>query len=309
MASLEERPLESILSAGIETILWLQSFRSPGLDRGFELLTNFGGSYYLYITPLLLWCVDYRTGVRVLAIFALTLFLNTTIKEWITQPRPFEFDERVWSDGEQGYGLPSGHAQLVVVFWGTIASWVERPWFWATAVAIMFFMGLSRVYLGVHFPSDVVGGWALGALTLWIALRYRASIEAWVSDFPVGGAVALSVGAGAFVFVFDALFVQDHGHLNQGIAGMIAGGGAGASIAWHRLHFDGHGPWWQRVLRYVLGTALLLLMLGLFRWVGVPEGPLAGVVIALDLALMGLWLTLVAPRLFQLLRLASRPPA
>jgi len=62
-------------------------------------------------------------------------------------------------------------------------------------------------------------------------------------------------------------------------------------------------------LRYLLGTALLLVMLGVFRRLGVPDGPLAGVVIALDLALMGLWLTLLAPWLFQLLRLAPRAEA
>jgi membrane-associated phospholipid phosphatase len=299
--------MEAVLSSGIDTILWLQSFRSPGLDRFFEILTNFGGSYYLYLMPALLWCVDYRTGLRVLALFTLTLFLNTTIKEWIAQPRPFDYDDRVWSDGEQGYGLPSGHAQLVVVFWGGVASWVAKPGFWGVAVAVMFMMGLSRVYLGVHFPSDVAGGWALGALTLWWLLRNQSKLEGFIARFPLAGPAGLALAAGVFVFAFDGLFVNDHGHLNQGVAGLVAGGGAGAAIAQRRLHFDGRGPLWQRALRYLLGTALMLMLLGLFQKLGVPEGPLSGLVIALDLAVLGLWLTLAAPWLFQLVKLAERP--
>lgn len=299
--------MDEILSAGIDLILWMQSFRSPGLDRSFEIFTNFGGSYYLYMLPLLLWCVDYRTAVRLLPIFALTLFLNTTIKEWLGHPRPFQMDDRVWSDGELGYGLPSGHAQLVVVFWGVIASWVATPWFWMLSLAIMFFMGLSRVYLGVHFPSDVIAGWALGAMTLWAVLGHSKQIDQWVSKFELGGPIGLALGAALCVYVFDALLVHDHGHLNQGIAGFLAGGGTGAALAHRHLGFDAHGPLWQRALRYLLGMALLLAMLGVFQGLGVPEGRIGGMVIALDLAAMGLWLTLIAPWLFQRLRLAQRP--
>ena len=298
-------PVESILNAGIEQILWLQSFRSPALDRFFEVLTDFGGRHYIFLVAGLIWSVDYRTGVRALSLLAFTLFVNTTLKEWIAQPRPFQVDERVWSDGEQGYGLPSGHAQLVVVFWGTIAAWVERPWFWATAVAIMFFMGLSRIYLGVHFPTDVVGGWALGAATLWAALRYRDAIEGWLQALPGGVPAALALAAGLFVFLFDALFVQDHDHLNQGVAGMIAGGGAGAAIALERFSFEGGGAWWKRVLRYVVGIGPLLYLVRVLQDLGAPDGPLRGVVIALDLSLLGLWLTLLAPWIFELLRIGS----
>jgi hypothetical protein len=301
--------MDEILSAGIDLILWMQSFRSPALDRAFEISTNFGGSYYLYMLPLLLWCVDYRTAVRLIPIFALTLFLNTTIKEWLGHPRPFQMDDRVWSDGEMGYGLPSGHAQLVVVFWGVIASWVERPWFWALSVAIMFGMGVSRVYLGVHFPSDVIAGWALGALTLWAVLRHGNEIDEFVTKFALGGPIGLALGGALFVYGFDAFFVHDHGHLNQGIAGFLAGGGVGAAVAYRHLQFDGRGPLWQRALRYLLGMALMLAMLGAFQKLGVPDGALGGVVIALDLAVLGLWLTLVAPWLFQQVRLAPRPLA
>ena len=106
--------------------------------------------------------------MRVIPIFALTLFVNTTLKEWIAQPRPFEMDPRVVSDGERGYGLPSGHAQLVVVFWGVIASWVAQPWFWAVSIAVMF----------------LINPWAGGAavtleILLYFYLRRQSLKRSW----------------------------------------------------------------------------------------------------------------------------------
>lgn len=300
--------MQEILEAGIEFIVWLQQYRTPGLDRFFRIYTDFGGSYYLYMFPLLLWCVDFRMALRLLPVFALTLFVNMTLKEWLAQPRPFQMDPRVVSDGEIGYGLPSGHAQLVVVFWGVIASWVARPWFWAAALGVMLLMGFSRIYLGVHFPSDVVAGWVLGAAMLWGALRYGKQASARIEGLSTGTAVGFVVALGASVFVFDTLLVHDHGHINRGIAGMIGGGGAGAVIAARHLHFDGRGRGWQRALRYALGMPLTLVFLGVLRSWGAPEGLTGGLVVALDLALLGLWLTLVAPWLFQLIRLSPAAP-
>jgi hypothetical protein len=53
----------------------------------------------LYLVPLVLWCVDFRLGIRICAAMAITLYLNSTLKEWFAQPRPFEFDDRVVSAG------------------------------------------------------------------------------------------------------------------------------------------------------------------------------------------------------------------
>lgn len=298
-----------VLALGAELIVWLQQPDLPAVKRFFEILTNFGGSYYLYMFPLLLWAVDHRVGVRVLAVFALTLFVNTTLKEWIGHPRPFDFDPRVVSDGEAGFGLPSGHAQLVVVFWGILASRVGRPWFWVLAVLIMFWMGFSRIYLGVHFPTDVLGGWLLGGVTLWIVLRYGPQIDAWLDSLDVRGRAGWALAAGVFMLLFDALFVNDHNHLNPGVAGLVVGAGVGAAIAGPSLRFEGHGPGWQRGLRFVLGTVGMLALLGAFRRLGAPDGMAGALVIALDLALLGLWLTWVAPWLFQRLRLAPRAEA
>ena len=86
--------MAELLAQQIEWIVALQQYRTPGLDAFFKTFTDFGGRHYLWLVPALIWCVDFRTGVRVLPVFAFTLFLNTTLKEWIAQPRPFEHHQR-----------------------------------------------------------------------------------------------------------------------------------------------------------------------------------------------------------------------
>ena len=297
--------MHEILEAGIAFILWIQQYQTPASYHFWEIYTNFGGRYYLFMIPALLWCVDYRTGLRTIAIFIAALVVNTVLKEWWSEPRPFEFDSRVFSDGEIGYGMPSGHAQLAVVFWGVIANWVGRPAFSWLAVAIVFLMGLSRVVLGVHFPSDVLVGWALGALMLWLYLRYRTGLEDWVDSYPLGGQVGWALTAAAVVIVFNVLVPGVQSPMIVGAAGVIAGAGVGAAVGLRALSFDGRGPIWKRALRFVVGMLVLLPLVGLMQRIGVPEGGADVVVLAADLALLGFWMTFGAPWLFEKLRLSG----
>jgi membrane-associated phospholipid phosphatase len=297
--------MDGLLAQQIEWIVALQKLATPGLDAFFTVFTNFGGRYYLWLVPAVLWCVDRRTGTRILVLMALTLFLNTALKEWIGQPRPFQMDARIVSEGEEGYGLPSGHAQLVVVFWGALAAWVGSRGFWALSVAMMFVMGFSRVWLGVHFPTDVLGGWALGTLTLWPCLRWREAIEASLAA--QARPELLAVVVGVVLLLFDLLLVGDEDHLAAGAAGSLAGAGVAAALAERGLPFDGHGAGWRRLLRYVLGMALTLPLLGVMRRLGVPDGFAASLVVFPDLALLSLWLAWVVPWIFCRARLGDAP--
>lgn len=78
--------MNTILELGIEQILWLQSHATPGLDMFFHQFTQFGGRHYLFMAPLVIWCVDFRTGSRVLMWMAFMLFLNGVLKDAIAQP-------------------------------------------------------------------------------------------------------------------------------------------------------------------------------------------------------------------------------
>lgn len=295
--------MESILAAGIELIVWIQASSPAGLHAFFEVFTKLGGSWYLYMVPLVLWCVHYKTGTRLALGLAITLVVNTTLKVWIGQPRPFEMDARIISAGEAGFGLPSGHAQMVVVFWGILAAWVGKRWFWGVAIAMIGLIGYSRVHLGVHFPSDVLAGWALGALMLWAYLRERERLEGWLAASSPSRLAALAAGLGLFVVLFDQLLVGDADHLNAGAGGFIAGAGGGIAFASAQVSFEGAGVLWRRAARFALGMVATLAALGGMQAVGVPDGPLANLGVAFWTALLGAWLCLGAPWLFTRIKL------
>jgi hypothetical protein len=158
----------------------------------------------------------------------------------------------------------------------------------------------------VHFPTDVFAGFALGALSLWAYLRFRAPIEAWLEALPRPAASALA--AGLALVLFDRLCIRDDHHLAVGCAGFAAGAGVGTALAARRLDFDGRGAAWKRVLRFVFGAAMTLGLISAQRALGAPDDALAAsLVVALDLGVLGFWLTFVMPWAFGRIGLGSSP--
>ena len=106
------------------------------------------------------------------------------LKALIERPRPELAAEQLAALGVDSYAFPSGHAQSSTIFYGFLAYFIwqhaRRPWLRWLGVAGMLTMivlvGISRVYLGVHWPSDVVGAYSIGIL--WLHVWIRAQ-RAW----------------------------------------------------------------------------------------------------------------------------------
>lgn len=99
--------------------------------------------------------------------------LNVLLKNFFLRPRP-DFPNAYYH--ESGYSFPSGHAMLSVLFYGMTAyliasqslSWKMQVRLWITAITLSLLIGFSRIFLGVHFLTDVLGGWAAG--TVWLVV-------------------------------------------------------------------------------------------------------------------------------------------
>ncbi|UCF93465.1 MAG: phosphatase PAP2 family protein [Desulfobacterales bacterium] len=116
--------MQAILDRGISLILWLQQC-SPGLDWPFKFFTILGGSGFLLgIMPVIYWSIDCRQGRRLFVLLLLSAYINSAAKVLVHQPRPFEYDPQVQPlVNASGGGLPSGHTQNAVVFWGYLMHW------------------------------------------------------------------------------------------------------------------------------------------------------------------------------------------
>ena len=292
--------MEAIWQWGINLIIVIQQAHGPVLDSIFRVITFTGEEqFYLFLFPLILWCIDYSFGA-VLAIFLLiSNALNVFLKDLLQHPRPFDLNPGLKLSDAEGYGFPSGHAQMSVTVWGALAIRVQKIWFWILAIIIVLLIGFSRIYLGVHFPTDVIAGWIIGCILLAIYVVARSPLEKWLSG--------LNLWLQLLVAMVIPLLLLLFSHSAEALtsAGTLFGACAGLAIARRYVSFGVSGPWWHRVLRFLTGFIVLLaIYLGL-KAAFPPSGTLPGDIFRfIRYSLIGGWLVLGAPWLFRLMRLA-----
>ena len=161
--------------SGVEILQAIQTIQSPLLDRVLGLITNLHHeAVYILVLPLIYWLYDKRFGRYMFSVFVIGFWSNDFLKEVFRTPRPDPAQVRViLAETGGGYAFPSGHAETPLVFWGAIADHVRRRWFTWAAGILVFLIGFSRLYIGVHWPLDVIGGWAIRLVVLWLMVRSR----------------------------------------------------------------------------------------------------------------------------------------
>ncbi|HUS17043.1 MAG TPA: phosphatase PAP2 family protein, partial [Chloroflexia bacterium] len=141
----------------METLLWLESLRSPLLTGFFTAVTFLGSEdFLLLVLPVVYWCVNRTLGLRLVAVLLGSAFLNDVLKEWVAEARPGPPAHPLATDTAPGKAWPSGHAQDAAALWGTLAGQLRRGWAWAAALIVIALIGVSRLYLAVHWPIDVL---------------------------------------------------------------------------------------------------------------------------------------------------------
>lgn len=143
-----------------------------------KFITNFGGVIFLSIATiaLLLLIKNKKIGLSIFSNIVIITILNQLLKRILRRPRPTEF--RIVE--ETGYSFPSGHSMVSMAFYGYLIYLIYRyiknkyiKWSLIVLLSILIcLIGISRIYLGVHYTSDVLGGFLLSIsyLVVYISL-------------------------------------------------------------------------------------------------------------------------------------------
>ena len=221
-----------------------------------------------------------------------------------------------------------------MVFWGTLAAHFRKSWGWALAILLIFLVGISRLYLAVHFLHDVLLGWAVGLVVLWLFLRISAPISAWIKQRSLSSQIliilAFSLGLVLLGYLSRlatinisipsewvtnaALSFPKEDPINPlDISGIVSNAGAffglAAGACWLSSMggFSVSGSPAQLFGRYILGVlGVFVLWYGLGAVFPRGEAWLPFVLRFLRYGLVGVWVTALAPLLFIKLHLANR---
>ncbi len=279
----------------MEIIKFIQSFASPFLDNFFQAITMLGEEYfYIVMLALVFWCIDKRYGYKLSFAFLFSGVVNGVAKSLVNAPRPVGVEgiRSLRVETATGTSFPSGHTQNVTSFLVSLMKKLRRGWAYAAGIFLILLVAVSRLYLGVHWPIDVLGGIVFGTLCVFIAdfvFEYaeRKKIR-WMSLL-----LLIPVLAVAYIWRDSADLVKT--------IGTFSGFLIGYSVESSFIRFDTQASFLKQAVKFVLGMAVVLAL---------KEGlkllfPQTAVFDFLRYLILGIWITVGAPAVFNLVRLTG----
>lgn len=156
--------------------------RTNVLTNIMSVITNLGGAYVLILITILSFVVikNKRIGILISTNLVVITILNLVLKSIIQRPRPEGYRLIM----ESGYSFPSGHSMVSMAFYGLIIYLIWKKmrykplkYILCTLLSLLVILiGISRIYLGVHYASDVVGGFIISIAYLIVFVTVTRSI-------------------------------------------------------------------------------------------------------------------------------------
>ncbi|MFT4758102.1 MAG: membrane-associated phospholipid phosphatase [Paraglaciecola sp.] len=274
--------------------VFLQSFENEFLTGFMRLLTAVGYiEFFMVFLTVILFIVDFKKGFILLLILFWTAGITLFLKEHFNLPRPFHVDSRVqfldakldngasFEFSEMGakafwdilpievlekirqakefaHGFPSGHTSIALALWGGLILLFRKQWVTILSVSLILLIPFSRMYLGVHFIADILGGYAVGGLILflfWLIILKKNRLPPYLekATLPMGlnlRTIFLLLSPLLFYFILPTKLMQ--------LPGSMFGYGLSFCLLAQKGFPEKGGSWGQKTGRMLLAISLYL---------------------------------------------------
>lgn len=302
--------LNETWGSGLMLIRTLQEYRTPVLDDAVYGLTFLGDPMILLLlAAVITLAINRGVGIKMGLALLAAVITYSALKVLVGDPRPYFLDPEVGVVSATGFGFPSGHAMVAVVFWVGLVLWMNtarRFAAWAIGLSVIAVVGMSRVYLGVHFPMDVIGGLVVGAgvLTLVGQISSMGSRYGWPHASNSRSDSRLVLMGAVLVSMVSILLAGD---LKTAIVlGLLAGTSIGLVTA--KVGGDPGFSYLMDGMSILKRASTGMVVLVVLGGVAITGALVGGVIEALVPTLAGvgagIWLTDLSPRAFIAMGLA-----
>lgn len=235
----------------LEILRHIQSIANPFFDFLFQLITMCGEQIVLIsIISIIYWALDKKFGEYIAYSVLTSVLLNNAVKDIFKMKRPIG-EEGIRTLREKtatGYSFPSGHTQSSASFYGAMAIYLKKKAMYIIATIMIISIGFSRLYLGVHYPKDVIVGGILGVLTSLICYKLYNRFENKMLLYVITFIVFIP----ALTFAHSADFIKGMGTYLGFVIGMY--------IEKKYVNFSIEGSTTVKVIRVLLGILILLVL-------------------------------------------------
>ena len=253
-------------------LYFFESIRTPVLDKLMLILTELGGeTAFLAVALILYWCVDKRKAYYLMSVGFIGTITSQFMKIACQIPRPWVRDPsftivEAAREGAGGYSFPSGHSQSSVGTFGSIAMTAKQKWLRIVSICICIIVPVTRMYLGVHTPQDVLVGSAISLVLLFALKPVVFGQDGKHIPKLFAGLVALAMIYIAYIELFP--FPADIDPHNMASAeknaytllGTMLGMAIVYRVDMKWLHFSTEGTLKTQILKVLGGIVVVLLI-------------------------------------------------
>ena len=293
-----------------QIMLFFLNIENPVLDFLGNLASFLGEQTFVIAVILyIFYNIDKKKGFGLFSSVLIAVTSMGILKATVRAPRPFQVLES--SQGKRlesatGYSFPSGHTTTGASFYTALALAFKKRKFSIFCAVMMALVGLSRLYLGVHWPIDVFAGLLLGVLVSFVFMRYLNNLY---DDEQKRIRYALTFGTLSFIAAFTISLLLNFSLIDEVafsdlMKALALGGGGYLGFAFENLKVDFavQSTTKKKILRFVLGLVGVIVIMGLKI---ITPSAIASIGSFIRYTLVGLWSTGLFPLIGKNLRLFS----